>query len=142
MSETKIRPGAATPERAEDTRTTDNSSILLDSHFNSFRNISQGKVASLLLVGAENAIPGNNLVKALNLKNLRELTKLIEQERKQGTPICASVCDERGYYLAGSPAELSRYIMSLDRRLRNISATRLSLEDTLCRMSGQTKLWT
>ena len=101
----------------------------------------QGFLAELLLQGKENALPGWALVKRLGLKGLRELTQLVERERKCGVPICASTDTAApGYYLADSPAELEKYLRSLDRRLCHIRLTRECLTDTLAAMSGQTTL--
>lgn len=95
-------------------------------------------VKELLLTGEANAIPGKELVSLLGLRNLRELTRIVEQERRAGAPICASVAGEdRGYFLASEPAELERYVRSLDRRLKNVRETREACQDTLCRMTGQ-----
>jgi len=91
-----------------------------------------------LFKGKENAIPGKDLVELLELKDLRELTQIIERERKDGHPICASTDSNfPGYYLADGPDELWDYIKSLGRRLHSIGITRKHLEDTLDRMTGQ-----
>lgn len=96
-----------------------------------------GFVASVLPHGKESPIPGRALVELLELKNGRELTRLIEHERRAGLPICASV-DSRnpGYYLAGSPDELEAYITALDRRIKNVSMTRSYCARTLRGMKG------
>ena len=89
-------------------------------------------VSDVLLSGRENAITGSELIKLLGLERLRDLTMLIERERRQGSAICASVSTQRpGYYLADSPDELEAYIQSLNRRIKNIEITRLHLRQTL-----------
>lgn len=99
------------------------------------------KISDLLPHGKENAIPGRDLVKLMELKDHRELTRRVEQERKDGFPICASTDPNRqGYYLAQDADELERYIKSLGRRLRHVGQTRDHLEDTLLRMTGQGKM--
>lgn len=99
------------------------------------------KVSAMLLHGKDNAITGGKLVEILELKDIRELTQLIERERRAGLPICASTDQTRpGYYLAAGTAELEAYINSLDRRLHNVSQTRRHLESTLLRMTGQEKM--
>lgn len=107
----------------------------------SFTNCSMEKgprqVHEVLLQGAENALDGRTLTIALGLKDRRELSKQVEWERRSGHPICASVAGTRGYYLAANPAELQRYISSLDRRIRAVRATRDACAETLRRMSGQ-----
>lgn len=95
------------------------------------------QVHEVLLQGAENALDGRTLTIALGLKDRRELSKQVEWERRSGHPICASVAGTRGYYLAANPAELQRYISSLDRRIRAVRATRDACAETLRRMSGQ-----
>lgn len=98
-------------------------------------------VYECLSKGKGNAVPGKDLVALLKLKDLRELTQIIERERKAGRPICASTnSNVPGYYLAASPEELWEYIRSLGRRVHNITVTRNHLEDTLDRMTGQDRL--
>lgn len=89
------------------------------------------KLSELLLTGRANAVPGKELVNLLGLKDLRELTKVVERERREGTPICASVCGVRGYYLAETPEELTAYLGSLYHREREVSRTRTALENIL-----------
>lgn len=96
-----------------------------------------GFVAPALPHGKDNPIPSRTLVGILRLKNGRELTRLIEHERRTGVPICASV-DPRnpGYYLAGSSDELEAYITALDRRIKSVSLTRSYCARTLRGMKG------
>lgn len=99
------------------------------------------RVSELLQEGRENAVQGHKLVKLLELKELRDLTQLIEAERRAGFPICASTDQNNpGYYLAADAAELESYMSSLDRRVGNIRQTWLHLEATLLKMTGQGKL--
>jgi len=85
-----------------------------------------------VLSSGHDAITGSELIKLLGLERLRDLTMLIERERRQGSAICASVSTQRpGYYLADSPDELEAYIQSLNRRIKNIEITRLHLRQTL-----------
>lgn len=99
------------------------------------------RVSDLLLEGKDNATKGAELVKAMELSDLRDLTQLIERERKDGFPICASTdMNSPGYYLAGNPEELEAYINSLDRRIRNMTVTRIHCESTLLKMTGQEKM--
>lgn len=98
------------------------------------------RISDVLCVGCENALTGEFLAGLFDC-NLRGVSQAIERERRDGVPICAS-CDPArpGYYLAADPAELALYLASLDRRLRNISATRRRLHDTLVEMMGQTEI--
>ena len=100
-----------------------------------------GTVSKLLSVGRTGAITGATLVQILKLKDLRELTQMVETERRAGIPICATTDSASpGYFLADSPEELQTYLSSLDRRLLNIRRTRQNLEDTLCRLTFQEQL--
>lgn len=101
---------------------------------------SQGRVTACLGVGAANAIAGRDLVRLLGLRSLRTLTRLIERERRMGSPICAAVSGSRGYYLAADPLELERYVKSLDRRLRAVGETRRRMGDVLARLTGQEQI--
>lgn len=96
------------------------------------------RVADVLCMGADNAMTGEVLASLFDC-NPREISQRVERERRDGVPICAS-CDPArpGYFLASDPGELALYLASLDRRLRNISATRRHLQDTFDRMTGQT----
>ena len=99
------------------------------------------RIADVLQYGEENAVPGRYLVKLLGLKDSRELTKIIERERRAGVPICASTSGTHpGYYLAEDAAELERYLRSLDRRLRQIRRTREACSDTLLQLTGQQRI--
>lgn len=98
-------------------------------------------VYEYLSEGKPNAVPGKELVALLGLKDLRELTQVIERERKDGRPICASTdTNAPGYYLADGPDELWEYIKSLGRRLCSISTTQKHLADTLDAMTGQERM--
>lgn len=89
------------------------------------------KLSELLLTGRANAVPGRDLVRLLGLHDLRELTQIIEKERRAGEPICASVSAPHGYYIADSPDELRRYLHSLQRRKGEIGRTLAALENIL-----------
>jgi hypothetical protein len=77
----------------------------------------------------------------LNLRDGRDITRQVERERHAGIPICATTnSDNPGYYLPDSPAELERYIKSLDRRLKNVRETREAVQDAYLRATGQTEI--
>lgn len=99
-----------------------------------------GKLTKIIPTGKENAVPGWKLVEILGLKDLRDLTQLVERERRDGSPICASTGAEKGYYLADGPEELEDYLKSLNRRVKNINRTVVHLEDTLSNMTGQQRI--
>lgn len=99
------------------------------------------RIADVLQYGEANAVPGRYLVGLLGLKDGRELTKIVEHERRAGVPVCATTNSiHPGYYLAEDAAEFERYLRSLDRRLRHIRRTRDSCQDTLLRMTGQQRI--
>lgn len=135
------RPGVAAPERPAESGTacgaTTNSTSECTTQTDSRQT---GLVHKFLATGKANAVPGRDLVKLLQLNDLRDLTQLIERERRDGFPICASTGNEKGYYLATDADELEEYIASLNRRLRNVGRTMTHLEDTLVRMTGQEKI--
>lgn len=96
------------------------------------------QVADVLPIGAENAISARTLAALLGFRDVRQLSKAVERERRRGAPICAAVSgDSRGYFLAASPGELKRYLDSLNRRIGEVCRTRNACEDTLRRMTGQ-----
>ena len=99
-----------------------------------------GGLVDFLPVGRANAITGRELASLLEL-TVRDVSRMVEAARADGCPICAS-CDTArpGYFLTEDPDELERYIASLDRRLRAIRRTRLALEETLLRQTGQIRI--
>lgn len=135
----KTRPVGDTTERAEETTATTNDQKFSRSHDNTSQDREQaGILEQILPHGKPNALPGRELVKLLDLKDLRELTQLVERERADGAPICASTDSAApGYYLADDPAELEQYIHSLDRRLHNMGQTRKHLGATLKGLTGR-----
>ena len=90
------------------------------------------RVKDILPAGRANAISGTDLARILNLKNKRDLTQMIERERRSGQPICATT--NRGYYLADSPEEMAQYIESLSHRIHQVTVTKLHCEETLSKM--------
>ena len=81
-------------------------------------------VHEILLKGENGAITGRDLCTLLNLKP-RDLQKLIERERREGAPICASY-DSRnpGYFLAATQEEMRIYCGRLRKRAGEIFKTR------------------
>lgn len=136
----KARPAGSAAGRAE--REKHLTGDISHDDFTTADQITQaGTVSKLLSVGRDRAITGAELVKLLNLKGLREVTQLVEADRRAGIPICASTDSTApGYFIAGNLEELQDYISSLDRRLHNIRQTRQHLEDTLCRLTSQERL--
>ena len=128
MDERKNAPtGAATSARA---------GLFLQPQHNTNR----GLIASILS-GRDNPLTCQEIMSALSLSDPRVVTKIIEQERRAGLPICASNDSKMpGYFLADSPAELERYTRSLRRRVKAVSGTLAALEATHDTWTGQQRL--
>lgn len=80
-------------------------------------------IAEVLSTGAENATPGRELCALLDLTS-RELTQRVENERRAGAPICASVRPPYGYFLAATQQEMRAYCHSLRHRAGEVFKTR------------------
>ena len=94
-------------------------------------------IVALLGYGKENARTASELAQLTGLTP-REVTRLIEQARRRGAPICASGDNScRGYYKAATPAELAQYTRALNRRLHTIREGLDALICTLEKWSGQ-----
>ena len=134
------RSSAPTPEQARQESHLGRGFSYTDS-ITLYQDQQHGMLTKVLPHGKGHAIPGWELVKLLKLKDLRDLTQLVEQERRDGFPICASTDSAApGYYLAAGPEELEDYLKSLNRRVKNINRTVVHLEDTLSNMTGQQRL--
>lgn len=83
-------------------------------------------IHEMLAEGRENAITGRTLAKALQC-NIRDITIQIEQERRQGQPICAATGNAPGYYLARDAGELQEYCDCIARRAAELYKTRQAL---------------
>lgn len=77
-------------------------------------------VVELLDKGRENAKTTEELVRACNFTNKRDLTLQIAKEREAGAVICSTTSGEGGYYLPDNPKELRAFINSMDNRAINI----------------------
>lgn len=101
------------------------------------RRAGERMIREVLLQGEENAVPAKYLAGILGLRDTRDLTKRIAQERREGAPICATTnSDNPGYFLAGTPAEMEKYIRSLDRRLLSTQQIRAACQESLRRMTA------
>lgn len=109
----------------------------------SFRpqNTTTGVVIASILSGRDNPLTCQEIMSALSLSDPRVVTKIIEQERRAGLPICASNDGKRpGYYLAETPGELENYTRSLRHRVKAVSGTLAALEKTHDTWTGQQRL--
>lgn len=76
-------------------------------------------VQELLSRGKENAITTEELMRACNFSNKRELTQQISKERAAGVIICSTTSGNGGYYLPKSKDEIRNFVNSMDRRAKN-----------------------
>jgi hypothetical protein len=79
-------------------------------------------VHEILGTGRGAALTGTDLSNLLGLK-VRELTRIIEQERREGHPICASCTRPQGYYLPQDDTEVEGYCRSLAHRMMELQRT-------------------
>lgn len=82
-------------------------------------------VAALLSFGVENAIPRRDLMTLTGLPD-RVLRRLIEAERRAGTPILSD--NASGYYLPASEAKREQCVRSLRSRAKEIVTTANAIE--------------
>ncbi|MCD7920676.1 MAG: helix-turn-helix domain-containing protein [Clostridiales bacterium] len=113
----KSRPGAATPERAE----TGNVGGLSPTKYI----IEGGGVASLLLEGAENALPLKELER-LTGQDGRTIRRQIETERRRGVPILSD--NRNGYFLPACDYDRARFVGQMRGRAREIWQTANAVE--------------
>ena len=97
----------------------------------------QGAISKYLLYGQQNAVPLQQLVKLSGLDN-RTTRRMIEAERRTGTPICSD--NQTGYFLAEDAAELGRFVRSMQHRAAEIWKTARALDDMLQQASGQERM--
>lgn len=88
-------------------------------------------VYELLLTGEQNALTARELARTLQT-NTRSVSLLVEQERRQGNPICAT-CDSKtpGYFIPATREEMQRYCNRLYHRAGEIFKTRAACLKTL-----------
>ena len=94
-------------------------------------------VSDLLHEGAENGTTLTELVQ-LTGEDERSIRRRIQRERKAGKLILSD--NQSGYFLPATEDEVKRFIRSMSRRAREISAVALVAEDALARMTGQESL--
>ena len=84
-------------------------------------------VYELLEKGQANALPARELAWRIGC-SVRDLSAIIQNERRQGLPICATPNAHRpGYFIAETPEELDYYCRSLKARAIAIFQTRKPL---------------
>lgn len=88
-------------------------------------------ISDYLSIGAENARRTKDLAQQLGIAP-RMVTLIVERERREGQPICASSDAEHpGYYLAADKGEMQRFCNSLFHRAGEIHKTRKACLKTL-----------
>lgn len=87
-------------------------------------------IFEVLSTGSENAITGNELCKILDISR-RELSTLLERERRAGRPICASYGRNPGYFIAETQEEMRRFCQSLMHTEQEIRKTRRACIDVI-----------
>ena len=79
-------------------------------------------IHEILQKGKPNAITGNEIARMLGISR-HEVYARVEQERREGRPICATSGQNPGYYLAAHIGEMQDYTKSLYFRIKNIFVT-------------------
>ena len=135
----KAAPGVGTGSGREETAAAlvGASNSTSTSDFNTAAGGRQGPISQFLLFGQRNAVPLQQLHKLSGMDS-RTARRMIEIERRTGTPICSD--NQTGYYLAEDAAELAQFIRSMQHRAAEIWKTARALEDTLQRASGQERM--
>lgn len=91
---------------------------------------------ALLPKGRMNAVTAADLA-ALTGLDPRQATREIQRMRLRGVPVCASSGENPGYWISNDSKEVAQYCKTLDRRLKNIRATREAVGNALAKMTGQ-----
>lgn len=97
------------------------------------------KLTDYIPTGAANAVTAEKIAEKMNI-DVRAVRGLVQLERLQGNPICASCAEPFGLYIAETIDELAAYKRSLRRRMSNIFATYLAISTTLDKMTGQQRM--
>lgn len=104
--------------------------------FNPLAARNQGRISKLLPVGRQNAIPSAALAEIMGCKSVRELQKMVERERLAGAVILSDT-HSGGYYLSDDPAELQRFVRTLNARAKNTLRAAESAQMALNAVTGQ-----
>ena len=90
-------------------------------------------IYEMLAAGPNNAVSATHLARVLGVHK-RDVSKMVERERREGRPICAT-CNSKnpGYFLPESREEMEHYIKRVRHREAEIAATRAACEETLHR---------
>lgn len=80
-------------------------------------------VYEILFTGEEFAQTGRELSAKLGVTQ-RQLTAMIERERRQGFPICANTRGKYGYFIPADKEQMQSYLRSLKHREKELALTR------------------
>lgn len=96
----------------------------------------QSPIFDILPIGRERAISSELLAAVTGCKSVRELQKRIERERLAGAVILSDT-HSGGYYRSNDPAELRRFVRTLNARARNTLRAAESAQIALNTIEGQ-----
>ena len=84
--------------------------------------------------GPKNAKTAREIAAILNC-SVRDVTAMVNQERRAGTPICANTGGEHpGYYLPETREQVLAFCASLERREKEIHKTQKALRKALSQL--------
>ncbi len=93
-------------------------------------------VYELLFTGEEYAQTGRELSAKLGITQ-RQLTALIEKERREGKPICANTRGKYGYYIPADKEQMQGYLRSLKHREGELARTRKACANTVAKLPSR-----
>lgn len=96
----------------------------------------QSPIFDILPIGRERAISSEALAAVTGCKSVRELQKRIERERLAGAVILSDT-HSGGYYRSNDPAELRRFVRTLNARAKNTLRAAESAQLALNEVTGQ-----
>ena len=120
----KSRPGDCSTRTAAETAAFGRATISCNDCTTSAE-VRQTGISSLLMHGAENAVPRRHLRQLTGLSD-RDLRRRIQMERLSGIPILAD--NSSGYYLPADRTELDMFVRSMRSRSREIAAVAAAAE--------------
>ena len=127
MTETvKTRPGTVIPGRATEPGQASRQAHTSNVDFTTSAAGRQTGISSLLMHGADHAIPLRHLKELTGLSD-RDLRRRIQRERLSGIPILAD--NSSGYYLPADRTELDMFVRSMWSRSREIAAVAAAVEE-------------
>ena len=120
----KAAPGVTSTESGRAEKTTGRVPHSVSNN-NTYAARPQGPISQFLLFGQRNAVPLQQLMKLAGADS-RTARRMIEVERRAGTPICSD--NATGYFLAEDEAELARFVRSMEHRAGEIWRTAQALK--------------